>query len=176
MFEKVNPMHPEVWKDVEDFEGHYQVSNHGRVRSIKKEILVLKGEYQHNGYKRVCLWKDGRKHNKLVHRLVAIAFLQNPSNYSDVNHIDEDKNNNHVTNLQWCTHLYNMNFGSVREKISYSNRGKIASTETRKKLSNHSKDCQWISNGTCEKFIKKDLTESYLSDGWFVGRLKRKTK
>lgn len=118
----------------------------------------------------MCLWKDGRKQHKLIHRLVAIAFLQNPSNYSDVNHIDEDKNNNHVTNLQWCTHLYNMNFGSVREKISCSN------TETRKKLSNHSKDCQWISNGTCEKFIKKDLTESYLSDGWFVGRLKRKTK
>lgn len=70
MIEKVNPMHAEVWKDVEGFEGHYQVSNHGRVRSIKKEILVLKGEYQHNGYKRV-------------------------------NHIDEDKKNNHVTNLQW---------------------------------------------------------------------------
>ena len=76
----------------------------------------------------------------------------------------------------WCTHLYNMNFGSVREKISCSNRGKMASTETRKKLSNHSRDCQWISNGTREKFIKKDLTETYLSDGWFVGRLRRKTR
>lgn len=116
MFEKVNPMHPEVWKDVEGFEGHYQVSNHGRVRSIKKEILVLKEDYPHNGYKRVYLWKDGRKHNKLVHRLVAIVFLQNPNSYSDVNHIDEDKTNNRVNNLQWCTHLYNMNFGSVREK------------------------------------------------------------
>lgn len=101
MFEKVNPMHPEVWKDVDGFEGHYQVSNHGRVRSIKKEALVLKGDYQPNGYKRVYLWKDGRKYNKLVHRLVA----------SDVNHIDEDKTNNNVNNLQWCTHLYNMNFG-----------------------------------------------------------------
>lgn len=52
----------------------------------------------------------------------------------------------------------------------------MASTETRKKLSNHSRDCQWISNGTREKFIKKDLTETYLSDGWFVGRLRRKTR
>lgn len=78
MIEKVNPMHAEVWKDVDGFEGHYQVSNHGRVRSIKKEILVLKGEYQHNGYKRVRLWKDGRQQHKLIHRLVAMAFLQNP--------------------------------------------------------------------------------------------------
>ena len=46
----------------------------------------------------------------------------------------------------------------------------------KKKLSNHSRDCQWISNGTREKFIKKNLTETYLSDGWFVGRLKRKTR
>lgn len=122
------------------------------------------------------LWKDGRKHNKLVHRLVAIAFLQNPSNYSDVNHIDENKNNNHATNLQWCTHLYNMNFGSVREKISCSNRGKRVSTKTIEKLSNLSRGCQWINDGVHEKFIKKDLTESYLCDGWFVGRLKRKTK
>ena len=168
-------MHPEVWKDVEGFEGHYQVSNHGRVRSIKKEILVLKGEYQHNGYKRVCLWKDGRKQNKLVHRLVAIAFLQNPSNYSDVNHIDEDKTNNHVANLQWCTHLYNMNFGSIKEKMSYASKGRMVSMETRKKISNLSRGCQWINDGVHEKFIKKDLTESYLRDGWFVGRLKRKT-
>lgn len=168
-------MHPEVWKDVEGFEAHYQVSNHGRVRSIKKEILVLKGEYQHNGYKRVCLWKDGRKQNKLVHRLVAIAFLQNPSNYSDVNHIDEDKTNNHVANLQWCTHLYNMNFGSIKEKMSYASKGRMVSMETRKKISNLSRGCQWINDGVHEKFIKKDLTESYLRDGWFVGRLKRKT-
>ena len=174
MFEKVNPMHAEVWRDVDGFEGHYQVSDHGRVRSIKKGILVLKGEYQHNGYKRVCLWKDGRQYRKLIHRLVAIAFLQNPNDYSDVNHLDEDKKNNHVTNLQWCTHLYNMNFGSVREKISCSNRGKMVSIETRKKLSNLSIGCRWVNDGVHEKFIKKDLTESYLSDGWFVGRLKRK--
>ena len=117
-------MHPEVWKDVDGFEGHYQVSDYGRVRSIKKKILVLKDDYQHNGYKRVYLWKDGRKHNKLVHRLVAISFLPNPNNYSDVNHIDEDKTNNHVANLQWCTHLYNMNFGSVREKYRVGTGGK----------------------------------------------------
>ena len=122
------------------------------------------------------LWKDGRDQHKLVHRLVAIAFLQNPSNYSDVNHIDEDKNNNHVTNLQWCTHLYNMNFGSVRKKISCANKGKKVSMEAKKKLSNHSRNFRWISNGVCEKFISKDYMEEYLSAGWFVGRLKRKTR
>ena len=175
MIEKVNPMHAEVWKDVDGFEGHYQVSNHGRVRSIKKEILVLKGEYQHNGYKRVRLWKDGRQQHKLIHRLVAMAFLQNPNNYSDVNHIDEDKTNNHVTNLQWCTHLYNMNFGSVKEKISCGNNGKKASSEAMEKLSNHSRNCRWINNGTCEKFIHKDFVDEYMCDGWLVGRLKRKT-
>ena len=82
----------EEWKDILGYEGHYQVSNHGRVRSVKRNsTIILKGDCQPNGYKRVYLWKDGRKKNFLVHRLVGLSFLDNPNHYSDINHLDENQ-------------------------------------------------------------------------------------
>lgn len=113
----------EIWRDIDGYEGHYQISNYGNVKSIKSVPTMLKGDYQNNGYKRVYLWKDGKKRNMLVHRLVALSFLPNPYGYSDINHIDENKANNHVDNLQWCSHIYNMNYGSVKVKISESKTG-----------------------------------------------------
>lgn len=65
----------EIWKDIDGYEGHYQVSNYGNVRSIKTIPTLLKGDYQKNGYKRVYLWKNGKKQNLLVHRLVALSFF-----------------------------------------------------------------------------------------------------
>lgn len=163
----------EEWKDIPGYEGHYQVSNCGNVRSVKKEPVILKGDYQPNGYKRVYLWMDGGKKNLLVHRLVAIAFLPNPNDYIDINHIDEDKTNNCVDNLQWCSHLYNMNYGHVKEKISKANRGKTVSEEVLLKLSESSKNRKWINNGIVERSIKKSRLSFFISEGWKIGRLRR---
>lgn len=116
----------EIWRDVIGYEGHYQVSNYGNVRSVKREPIILKGDFQRNGYRRVYLWKDGAKKNVLVHRLVALSFLPNPMNYTEINHIDEDKTNNRAENLQWCSHLYNLNYGTVRERIGERNKGRAA--------------------------------------------------
>ena len=113
----------EIWKDIDGYEGHYQVSNYGNVRSIKTIPTLLKGDYQKNGYKRVYLWKNGKKQNLLVHRLVALSFLDNPHGHTDVNHLDENNSNNHVCNLHWCSHLFNMNYGCVKDKISTSKCG-----------------------------------------------------
>lgn len=96
----------EIWKDIPGYEGKYQVSNKGRVKSLnfnrtgKEAILKAKN---HVGYPRVILWKGGKRHEICVHRLVAEAFLPNPDNKQFVNHIDGDRRNNNVENLEWCT-------------------------------------------------------------------------
>ncbi|WP_304610373.1 NUMOD4 domain-containing protein [Muribaculum intestinale] len=110
----------EIWKDVVGYEGLYKVSNHGRVMSFcnRKTPLVLKQRNSVWGYPTVCLCK-GKKHHKtiVVHRLVAKAFIPNPNNFRVVNHKDEDKTNNNVNNLEWCTHEYNCAYGTARYRI-----------------------------------------------------------
>ena len=109
----------EIWKDKKDYEGHYQVSNWGRVKSIKfgKEI-ILKPQKDISGYLFVRLCKNGIIKNYFIHRLVAEVFLPNPNNYKEVNHKDENKTNNVVTNLEWCDRKYNQNYGTRTEKCS----------------------------------------------------------
>ncbi len=163
----------EIWRDIDGYEGHYQVSSYGNVRSVKKEPYVLKGDYQSNGYKRVYLWKDGRKENRLVHRLVALSFLPNPNGYTDVNHIDEVKSNNNYENLQWCTHIYNMNYGNVRQKISNANKGRKLTEYHRKMCAISALGKKWMNNNEKEILVKKDDVPSFLNSGWTKGRLKR---
>lgn len=114
----------EVWKDIKDYEGYYQVSNLGRVRSMDRWVAnkggskkFLKGKMMKPymggfGYFLVGLCKEKKLKQFLIHRLVAEAFIPNPRNYDVVNHKDEDKTNNHVDNLEWCTYGYNNNYGS----------------------------------------------------------------
>lgn len=135
----------EMWKDILGYEGLYQVSNLGDVRSLKyaggNKVKMLK-QATVNGYKRVSLVKNGKGKNYLVHRLVAIAFIPNPDNLPIVNHKNEDKTNNNVNNLEWCTQEYNINYGTRNERASESMRGennpcygKHYSEEYKKKLS-----------------------------------------
>ena len=152
------------------------MSNYGNVRSIKKEPIILKGDYQKNGYKRVYLWKGGRKKNLLVHRLVALSFLPNNQGYTDVNHLDEDKENNCVSNLEWCTHKYNMNYGNVKQKIGNSNIGRVITDETREKLRRDTMNRRWINNSNIEKYINKNELQTFLSNGWRFGRLIRRKR
>lgn len=111
-------MKKEYWKPVVGYEGHYQVSNFGRVKSIKfgKEI-ILKQNIR-GGYYIVNLSKNGIVKTYLVHRLVAEAFIDNTDNLPQVNHKDENKLNNNVDNLEWCTHEYNINYGTRNKKAS----------------------------------------------------------
>lgn len=113
----------EVWKDVSGFEGYYQVSNLGRVRSLDRKVWSEKRGIFHfqkgrvlkpvniHGYWRVLLSKDGKPAKAIVHRLVAGAFLPNPENLEYVNHKDENKSNNRLENLEWCTPKYNVYYG-----------------------------------------------------------------
>lgn len=129
----------EVWKAVKDYEGLYEVSNLGRVRSVSRiirwgrgkgydkliESKILSPSINNSGYKIIPLSKP--KHKTIcrtIHRLVAEAFIPNPNNLTDVNHKDEDKMNNNVENLEWMTHKDNMNWGETSKKISTTHRSK----------------------------------------------------
>ena len=109
----------EEWKDVIGYEGLYQVSNFGNVKTLKygKEKILKPGKNSH-GYLQVNLYKNGKLETCKVHRLVALAFMGLPidEDYYSVNHIDENKTNNKLENLQYCTHEYNNNYGSRIEK------------------------------------------------------------
>jgi hypothetical protein len=98
----------EIWKDIEDYEGLYQVSNYGRVKSLKKGALIMKPQTSKDGYKKINLRRDNKTFSFKTHRLVAKAFILNPDNLPEVNHIDGNKINNHVSNLEWITHAKNM--------------------------------------------------------------------
>ena len=104
----------EVWKDIEGYEGLYQVSTCGNVKSLPKvrrngtgtyiqKERLLKPSNTSTGYKKVELYKDGKRKSFKVHRLVAIAFIPNPDNKPEVNHIDGNKINNNIDNLEWVT-------------------------------------------------------------------------
>lgn len=113
----------EIWKDVAGYEGKYQVSNLGNVRSLAKYRQtedpdgLLKARLRAN-YLSVHLSTGHKFKNKPIHRLVAEAFVPNPNGYTEVNHIDENKMNNRADNLEWCTRIHNMNAGTVGQRIS----------------------------------------------------------
>lgn len=125
----------EIWKDISEYEGLYQVSNLGRVKRIlfknrvciKSKEKILKIQHNKFDYQVVRLSKNGIAKYKQVHRLVAEAFISNPNNLPQINHKDENKKNNKTENLEWCTRKYNCNYGTRNKKISISskNKGKI---------------------------------------------------
>lgn len=115
----------EEWKDIKDLEGLYQVSNWGRVKSLitdkNRRKRILKQHNRGNGYLFVVLTNNEHQSKNIsVHRLVAETFLPNPENLPEVNHIDENKENNRVDNLEWCDHTYNINYGNRTKKASES--------------------------------------------------------
>ena len=111
----------ETWKDVMGYEGLYQVSDLGHVRSKPRHGTnggVLNPRRNKNGYLTVRLCRNRKGKNVYIHRLVAEIFIPNPLNLPQVNHKDEDKTNNATANLEWCTAKYNCNYGSRTTKLS----------------------------------------------------------
>lgn len=114
----------EIWKDIKGYEGLYQVSNWGRIWSSRKQRYMK--PYDNKGYLRVDLIaKNGKRKQEFVHRLVALTFIDNPENYTIVNHKDENKTNNCVENLEWCSREYNNNYGTRNQRIAETMKYKI---------------------------------------------------
>ena len=109
----------EIWRDIKGYDGEYQVSNLGRVKSLKygKEKIMKFGTNKDN-YLRVILCKNNKVKTFRVHLLVAMAFLPNPDNLPQLNHKDENPSNNNVENLEWCTISYNINYGTRNKRVS----------------------------------------------------------
>lgn len=112
-------MEKEIWKNITGYEGLYQVSNLGNIRVNDRRVFnskclclrkgrILKNNKNGRGYINVSLTKNGKSKNKLVHRLVAEAFIPNPKKYLQVNHKNENKRDNRAENLEWCTSSYNV--------------------------------------------------------------------
>lgn len=122
----------ENWKDIKGYEGLYQVSDRGRIKSLNynhtgKEKLLKPKTNRKKGYLNIALYKYGKTEYPSVHRLVAEAFIPNPDNLPQVNHKDENPTNNNVDNLEWCTAKYNLEYnnGQKRRACSRTN-GKLS--------------------------------------------------
>lgn len=106
----------EIWRNCKGYEGKYQVSNFGRVWSVKSQNYLTPHTHT-KGYLQVTMMaKNGKVKMEYVHRLVALAFIDNPNNLPQVNHKDENKTNNHVENLEWVTCKENINHGTHNER------------------------------------------------------------
>ena len=123
------------WKPIPNYENLYEVSNTGEIRSIKpryKNKQILKAGVGSRGYLVVTLCNKNTQKSYNVHRLVAQAFIPNPNNLPCVNHKDENRTNNNVDNLEWCTYKYNNTYGNRLDKY-ISKRGKsVMCVETNK--------------------------------------------
>lgn len=109
-------MEKEIWKDIEEYEKLYQVSNLGNIKSLIKN-KILKPNITRTGYLYVNLYKNGIPKHYYIHRLVAKNHLINPNNYTQINHKSEIKSDNRVENLEWCSNNYNMNYGTIKERM-----------------------------------------------------------
>lgn len=118
----------EEWRDIEGYEGSYMVSNTGKVKALQRVIVrerILKPGIV-GGYERVNLYDENGAKQEYVHRLVAKAFLDNPESLPYINHKDEDKRNNNVDNLEWCTPAYNVNYGtSIERRTKHTDHSRI---------------------------------------------------
>lgn len=120
-------MKREIWKDIPGYEGKYQASTFGRVKSLnymhtgKEGLLKFGKRYTHGGdyYYKVQLYdKNGKHKDWSVHIVIAMTFIPNPDNLPEVNHKDENKLNNYVDNLEWCTRQYNLLYGTRIQRMS----------------------------------------------------------
>ena len=136
----------EVWKDIPEYEGLYQVSNLGNVKSLNRGVLqngsirllkgvILKKNKHRKGYQYIYLCKNGKTKFWLVHRLVAFVFIENTNKKPCVNHIDGNKINNKIENLEWCTHKENTQHALNLKLIDVSKKYSIKESE-RKKIYN----------------------------------------
>lgn len=133
-----------IWRDVVGYEGIYEVSNNGLVRTKEGKTTyskrwntqrvwkqrILKQKVDKENFCRVSLWKDGKERTHLVHRLVAEAFIPRVEGKDYINHIDGDRLNNHVSNLEWCTHEENNNHAFDNDLIQTGNKIKLVNIDS----------------------------------------------
>jgi len=167
----------EIWKDIKGYEGYYQVSNLGRVKSLDRLVFtngykskyiklgkILSNGINGDGYEHVVLYKYGKKLTTKVHRLVAIAFIPNNSNKPEVNHIDSNRKNNKLNNLEWVTKSENIRHGYYFGNITKI--GKLNYMKGRIGKKHHSS----------KPIIQMDMNGNHLCEFESISSVKRKHK
>ena len=156
----------EQWKDIKEYEGLYKISNLGKVKKVSRKKkgrgtkcygytkeLILKPDMSKQGYLRATLYINGKGKKYLIHRLVGAAFIENPNNFPQINHKDENKSNNNIINLEWCNAKYNSNYGTgkTRAVLNADKIKRVANTDykaigvkTQKKVNQLSTDGKFI--------------------------------
>ena len=179
-------MNKEIWKDIKGYEDLYQVSNYGRIRGLNRVVLrekmgnfikngfILKQTQSAKGYKNIILSKNGISKRYKVHRLVAEAFLDwhdfkytvddlgkvFDKNKLEINHKNEDKTNNVVSNLEWCTHSYNMKYGSWKPRREEN----FDHSYCYKKVNQYDLEGNFIKTWDSIALVKKELGINHISD------------
>ena len=154
----------EIWKPVKGYKGIYEVSNTGIVRSLDRTVkvsgkrtqrrkgIIISSHINHKGYLTVSLSKNGKNKRTSIHRLVATAFIPNILNLSQVNHKDENKLNNCVENLEWCTNEYNSRYGTKGKRTGEKNRNNKSTSKPIYQYNfNGELIKMWPSAGECER-------------------------
>ena len=155
-------MENEVWKDIPNYEGIYKASNFGRIKMVKRTLIDSLGKKinkkEHilkprtgNRYYMIALYKNGKREDLLLHRVIAQTFIPNPENKPFVNHKDENCFNNCSDNLMWCTQKENMNWGTINERMSKNSKSK-------RKVNQYDMDGNYIKTWDC-------MTDFYKSKG-----------
>lgn len=177
-------MENEIWKDVVGYEGLYQVSNLGRVRSLERTCAsknsalrkvpsyILKPSFG-GGYLYYNLTKNATCRRVLAHRIVATAFIPNPNGFQIINHIDEDKKNNNALNLEWCNHKYNNDYGNRKKLVAEThkkNKKNCRAIYHIDKEGNIIGSYDSIASAACELGVKKDLIMNILRGATKVRR------
>lgn len=148
-------MENEVWKDIPNYNGMYKVSNYGKIISLHYgKAKELKPRKTKRGYLKVALFKNGIRKEFSIHRIVALTFLDNPNNYKEVNHKDENIENNIVWNLEWCDRIYNCNYGTRNERISKNN---INNEKRNKKVNQYDLQGNFIKTWNSIKEVSETL-------------------
>ena len=146
-------MKNEVWKDIPNYEGIYKASNFGRIKMVKRTLIDSLGKKinkkEHilkprtgNRYYMIALYKNGKREDLLLHRVIAQTFIPNPENKPFVNHKDENCFNNCSDNLMWCTQKENMNWGTINERMSKNSKSK-------RKVNQYDMDGNYIKTWDC---------------------------
>ena len=119
-------MDNEIWKDIEGYEGLYQVSNMGRVKSLQhSKEKILKPHNTGKGYLMITLSVNGKKTNHFIHRLVGLVFIPNPHKLPCINHKNCDRGNNMAENLEWCDYQYNTDYSVSKPILQYTKNGEF---------------------------------------------------
>lgn len=170
----------EIWRDIKDYEGLYQVSNTGKIKSLDRKVwnYIKKGKIIKThivvDYEYVVLYKNKTQKNYRVHRLVANAFILNPNNYKEVNHIDGNKLNNNVSNLEWCSRSQNLKHAYKNNLRKPLNKGLFYNKNyNSKSVIQYDKNKKIIKKWDC---IKRASDELKINEGDIVSCCKNKLK